>query len=99
MSNPACGDYVELELQADVNGDMIHKARFEARGCIISQAASSILCEFIEGKGIVHVQQFTPHQMLDLLRIPLSPRRMQCGLLPFRALKALLYSIDEGNRE
>ncbi len=31
--------------------------------------------------------------MLDLLEIPLTPGRMQCGLLPFKVLKTMVYSL------
>jgi hypothetical protein len=31
--------------------------------------------------------------MLDWLEIPLTPRRMQCGLLAFKVLKTMVYSL------
>ena len=91
--NRSCGDQVTLNLLID--NDQIQQATFEAQGCMISQAAASILCEFIQGKSIKQIVDFDPHQMLGLIRTPLSPRRMQCGLLAFKALKQILYSLDE----
>ena len=42
---------------------------------MISQAAASILCQVVEGKTIGVLRELTAQQMLDLLEIPLTPRR------------------------
>lgn len=91
--NRTCGDQVTLDLL--IKDNTIQDAAFEAQGCIISQAATSILCEFIQGQSIEQLKQFDAPSMLKQIRIPLSPRRMQCGLLAFQALKQILYSLDE----
>tara|TARA_R110002111_G_scaffold164386_3_gene230592 strand:- start:52744 stop:53151 length:408 start_codon:yes stop_codon:yes gene_type:complete len=91
--NRTCGDQVNLDLLIEDN--RIQNVAFEAQGCMISQAAASILCEFIEGQSIEQLKQFDAPSMLKQIRIPLSPRRMQCGLLAFQALKQILYSLDE----
>lgn len=91
--NRSCGDQVVLDLLVSQN--QIQQAVFEAQGCMISQSAASILCEFIQGKSIAQLKQFDAPHMLELIRTPLSPRRMQCGLLAFKALKQTLYSLDE----
>lgn len=87
--NPICGDHVQLE--ASIDGDRLDRLRFEAHGCIISQAAASLLCEYAEGKRLVDLQSLTADEMLKLLQVPLMPRRVPCALLPFRALKAIVY--------
>ena len=92
-ANSTCGDYIRLELLVQ-RGCTITKAYFDGRGCVISQAAASILCEFAEGRTLTSMQNFTAKDMLNLLSIPLTPKRMQCGLLAFKALKTLLYSTD-----
>lgn len=93
--NAICGDHVELQLRVGLDG-VCQEVGFEGQGCMISQAAASVLCEFVEGKSVADLRHFTPEKMLELLRIPLTPRRTQCGLLAFTALKTLLYSMDEG---
>lgn len=93
LLNRSCGDQVTLDLLLSQN--QIQQAAFEAQGCMISQAAASILCEFIQGQSIEQLKQFDAPHMLELIRTPLSPRRMQCGLLAFKALKQILYSLDE----
>lgn len=89
-SNPICGDSVRLEILVDSTG-RINKAAFDGRGCVISQAAASVLCEHVEGQAIQALECFAAQDMLDLLKVPLVPRRQQCGLLAFRVLKTLLY--------
>ena len=74
---------MRLELVLDAGG-RVQQAWFEGGGCLISQAAASILCRAVEGKTIGELRQLTAQQMLDWLETPLTPRRMQCGLLAFK---------------
>ena len=90
--NAACGDWVRLELVLDAGGG-VQQAWFDGGGCLISQAAASILCRAVEGKTIRELRELTAQQMLDLLEVPLTPRRMQCGLLAFKVLKTMVYSL------
>lgn len=90
--NPICGDQIKLELQVD--GDRIAQAWFDGKGCAISQAAASILCEHIEGKPLAELQKFQAKDMLGLLQVPLTPSRQKCGLLGFKVLKTMLYAMQ-----
>ena len=49
-ANPLCGDEVTFYLQLD--GGRVQQARFKGKGCAISQAASSMLAEQLEGKTL-----------------------------------------------
>ena len=49
-ANPLCGDEVVFRLKLD--GGLIVQARFEGKGCAISQAASSMLAQQLEGKTL-----------------------------------------------
>jgi nitrogen fixation NifU-like protein len=89
--NPICGDQIRLQLR--VNGSQVDAAYFDGKGCAISQAAASILCEHIEGKSIAELKTMTAPQMLQLLQVPLTASRQKCGLLGFKVLKTMLYSI------
>lgn len=95
--NPRCGDEVRLDLAIDDTGH-VSAARFDARGCLISQAAADLLCEFLEGKAIDEIGGFTAQEMLELLRVPLTPGRLQCGLLAFEALKMMTDSLTQAVR-
>jgi nitrogen fixation NifU-like protein len=52
LTNPSCGD--ELELDLVVAGDTISDVRFSGRGCSISQASASMMTQLIKGKTVVH---------------------------------------------
>lgn len=91
--NPLCGDQVTLQLK--LNGDAVEEAWFVGRGCAISQAGASILCEHVEGKSVEELRGMQAKEMLDLLKVPLTASRQKCGLLAFKVLKTLIYSQDE----
>jgi nitrogen fixation NifU-like protein len=90
--NPICGDQVLLQLQ--LKDGTVAAAYFDGKGCAISQAAASILCEHVEGKSLADLQAFQAKDMLALLRVPLTPSRQKCGLLAFKVLKTLLYGLE-----
>src|SRR5512135_2898812 len=89
LDNPLCGDHIRLELALSP-GDRIEQVRFDGDGCAISQAAASLLAGHIEGKGVDEARRFSIQEMLKLLGIPLTPARLKCGLLAFRALQTAL---------
>jgi nitrogen fixation NifU-like protein len=92
--NPICGDQVTVELLVD-DQNRVKEAYFDGKGCAISQAAASILCEQIEGKTLDELKDFQAQQMLDLLKVRLTASRQKCGLLSFKVLKTMLYGMDE----
>jgi nitrogen fixation NifU-like protein len=91
--NPLCGDHVELAITVDENG-RVSQAYFDGSGCAISQAAASILCEKIEGQRLEDVEGLEAQDMLDFLKVPLTATRQRCGLLCFKVLKTMVYSLD-----
>lgn len=96
--NPICGDQITLELAID-DQRRVHEAYFDGKGCAISQAAASILCEAIEGKSLHELQNFQAKDMLDLLKVRLTASRQKCGLLGFKVLKTILYSLEHPEQE
>jgi len=54
--NPLCGD--RLHVSVRLEGDRVSDLRFEGKGCAISVAAASMMCEAVKGKdrgAIKHV--------------------------------------------
>lgn len=96
--NPLCGDQVRLELLVDEN-NRVKEAWFDGHGCAISQAAASILTEQIEGKTLDELKQFQARDMLDLLKVRLTASRQKCGLLSFKILKTMIYTLDERKQQ
>ena len=95
--NPICGDRIRMELLVDEN-NRVKEAWFDGKGCAISQAAASMLMQEIEGKTIEELRDFQAPQMLDLLKVRLTASRQKCGLLGFKVLKTMIYSLDERNK-
>lgn len=50
LTNPVCGDEITLQLQ--LAGDRVVAAKFDGRGCAISQASASMMTDALIGKRI-----------------------------------------------
>lgn len=85
-NNPLCGDIIDIYM--DVGKDRtIKRMTFDGNGCAISQAAASMLTEHFTGKNIDDVIKADKQLVFDMLGIPLSPIRVKCALLAFKAAK------------
>ncbi len=89
--NPLCGDHVVVYLKFNADGTVT--ARFEGEGCAISMASADLLMEYATGKTVEALRHLTKDEVLDLLGLKLSPARLKCALLPYKALKAALYGL------
>ena len=96
--NPMCGDVVRVELRLADDGT-VQEAWFDGDGCCISQSASSMLMEAIEGKTIDEIKEFTAQQMLELFQAKLTPNRQNCCLLSWRVVQSALFSPIHGDDE
>ncbi len=86
--NPLCGDKIKVQLQ--IENDQIIKAQYSGEGCAISQAATSMLTEHIEGKTLEEVKSMETQDILDLLGLDISPGRIKCALLGLATTKKAL---------
>ena len=88
-ANPSCGDSVQLFIILDNN--QIKKMTFLGKGCVISQAATSMLTNKIVGINLQDIINLNAKFITDLIGVTLGPNRLQCALLPLIALqKAVL---------
>lgn len=97
-SNPLCGDHIEITLRTDEQ-NVVEDARFDGRGCAISQASADLLMESIIGKPIEEVKKLSRQDILDMLGIDLGPVRLKCALLSLKVLKAGVYGLGETSDE
>jgi nitrogen fixation NifU-like protein len=88
--NPLCGDEVSIDLTFDGN-DTISDVKFSGRGCAISQAATSMLIEMVQGKTATAVASLDKQELLDEIAIPLTPVRLKCAMLGLTTLKVALH--------
>jgi nitrogen fixation protein NifU and related proteins len=96
--NPLCGDHIEVTLRVDSDGK-VAEARFDGKGCAISQASADLLMESILGKPVEELKQLSKQDILDLLGIELGPVRLKCALLSLKVLKAGVYGLGESSDE
>ncbi len=87
VSNPLCGDEIEMELIIDKG--VIKEIKFQGKGCAISLASASMVTEFLKGKPKEQLQKLDKKSIIKLLGIELGVNRIKCALLPLEALKKL----------
>jgi nitrogen fixation NifU-like protein len=87
--NPLCGDEVELDVQV-VDG-RISAIRFVGNGCAVSQAATSMLTELVDGMPVTEAAELPSQAIIDELGIPLSAMRVKCAVLGLGTLKVALH--------
>ncbi|MDA2917942.1 iron-sulfur cluster assembly scaffold protein [Desulfobacterota bacterium AH_259_B03_O07] len=84
--NPGCGDIITLFLKLD-DDRRIEEISFEGEGCIISQAATSIITELVEGKTIEEVENMTSDLITDIIGKDLAMTRPRCTTLGITTVK------------
>src|SRR6059058_2702961 len=89
--NPLCGDEVSIYVAFGEDGDTIEDVKFSGRGCAISQAATSMLMELVQGRSAKEVANLPRDELLDEIGIPLTPVRLKCALLGLSTLKLALH--------
>ena len=90
-NNPSCGDRISVDVKLTPDHLRIADIAFSGDGCVISQAATSMLMDAVVGKSVDEVQQLDRHAVLDLLGVPLTPTRVKCAVLGLKVLQAGLY--------
>ena len=83
---PSCGD--SISITGTIKNRIITDIKFEGTGCILSQAAASMLADLVKGKMVSEVQNLTSDDMMNLIGVQLGPNRAQCVFLPLQALQA-----------
>ena len=89
--NPLCGDEVAIYVAFGEDGETIDEVKFSGRGCAISQAATSMLMEMVQGRTASEIGELSKDELLDEIGIPLTPIRLKCALLGLGVLKVALH--------
>jgi nitrogen fixation NifU-like protein len=94
--NPLCGDMMTVQLR--VQDGTIAEARFQGRGCAISQASAELLLDSLVGEPVARVGELTRDDVLAELGIPsISPARLKCALLPLEVLRGAVRKSAAGD--
>jgi nitrogen fixation protein NifU and related proteins len=88
--NPSCGD--SINIYGQVQDGRLTAVSFQGAGCVISQAAASMLTQKALGMNLNDIMKLDTHFMRQLVGIELGPTRVRCALL---ALEALHKGIQE----
>ena len=89
--NPLCGDEVSIYVRFAEDHETIDEVKFAGRGCAISQAATSMLTEMVQGKRAAEVAELDKDELLEEIGIPLTPIRLKCAMLGLTTLKVALH--------
>jgi nitrogen fixation NifU-like protein len=106
-ANPLCGDQIRVEAHVDASG-RIDGIAFTGQGCSISQASSSMMTEYVQGRpvpeALAAVETFQqmmltgdapPEEMGDieaLAGVAKFPVRVKCASLAWKTLEQALAS-------
>lgn len=82
--NPSCGDRVSI--QGKIEGNILDKVCFQAEGCILSQATTSMLLEACHRKSIKEILALSHDDILRMVGMQVGPTRAKCALLSLHVL-------------
>lgn len=94
--NPSCGDSIEIYIALE--DDRAKEIAFQGSGCVISQAAASLLAKKYENYTLAGLLNITKDDMLTLIKIPLGPTRLRCALLVLEALHQGILEYKKSNK-
>lgn len=92
--NMPCGDHLTLALR--VHEDAIEDVKFSGEGCALSIACTSMLTESIRKNTLAQVETLSESDILNLVGGSVSPGRVSCVLLGWKALKKMLKKVATG---
>lgn len=83
--NPSCGD--KMHIEGLIDHDTLTQIGFQGKGCVISQAAASMLTQKSKGKKVDEILEFNKNTVQELIGLPLGPTRLKCALLCLHVLQ------------
>ena len=96
QTNPLCGDSIHLtgKLVDEPSGQRLIM-RFEAKGCVISQASATIVLDQCAKMTFEQIRAVQPRTVLEWLGMQVGPTRQRCVLLIFDAVQQGLVQLDQ----
>jgi nitrogen fixation NifU-like protein len=111
-SNPTCGE--EIVVEAIVDGGVVRDVRFTGDNCSLATASASMMTEMARGASVGAIGRTRRALERLLRREPVTrdalgvliafeavarhPARIDCVLMPWRALESALEGNDEGQQ-
>lgn len=85
-ANVSCGDVIVIHMQVN-QADGTVTVQFEGEGCTISQGATSILLDMVQGKPLAEIETIDHNDILDIIGRDVVLTRVPCATLGLSALK------------
>lgn len=86
--NSICGDKIKVSLK--MSGEKIKAVKYLGDGCAISQAAMSLLTEFLPGKSRLEVLKMDLQDIENIMGIKISAGRQECAFLGLKTIQEAL---------
>lgn len=86
--NSICGDEITFYLQ--IKNKKIKDIKFSGSGCVISIVSASMLTDKLKNMHVNEAKKLSKEDILNSLKIKLSPSRIKCALLPLETLRKAL---------
>ncbi len=83
--NPYCGDAINIYIDIG-DRNIIENIGFDGKGCIISQAATSLLTEHVKGRTVGDVEQLDSDYLRDIVGKEMLITRPKCSRLALEML-------------
>ncbi|MGH7885727.1 MAG: iron-sulfur cluster assembly scaffold protein [Thermodesulfobacteriota bacterium] len=93
--NQSCGDNIIVYM--NVENCIVTEISFDGEGCIISQAATSILTDIVKGKSIEEINKLDSEYLKELIGKDIIIRRPHCSKLGLETIKFGIKNFDNGN--
>ncbi len=85
LLNQSCGDRVTVA--GRVSDGVVVACGFQGEGCVLSQAAASMLMDHIHGSELSAVKSLDAAYIQELVGVTVGPTRLRCVLLALEALR------------
>lgn len=88
LLNQSCGD--RISVAGRISDGVVVSCGFQGEGCVLSQAAASLLMEHIHGAELEAVHKLDAAFMQQRIGITVGPTRLKCVLLALDAVQQAL---------
>lgn len=92
-SNLGCGDQITVYL--NIQSDRVEDIKFEIKGCIVSQAGTSLVSEFVKGRTTKEIKNTGLNKMKEFLSKDIVIRRPQCIGLGINTIKKAIIKYEK----
>ena len=86
--HPGCGDTITVYVK--LKDGAVETFKFEGKGCMVSQAAASLLSLEVEGRTLEEVSAMGKDRIVEMLGKEIVVRRPRCSMLALDTLKGAL---------